>query len=401
MTQPRRVTSFGVRRLLFVIALGVGTAVLAGCETSRGETKDTFNATSATALPVRVATVQTQPAPIAIRAIGTIEPLATVTIRSQVAGRLTKVDFADGQEVKKGDVLFEIDPRPSQAALQLAKANLTRDQALAADAERDARRLENLYEKGTANSEERDTARANADAKTAQVHADEAMVEQAQLDLEYCTIHAPLTGRLGARLVDPGDIIKVNDTALVVLNQISPIYVSFSVPERYLEDIHGYAAAGPLVVEARFPHGDDTVERGALTFIDNQVDRTTGMIKLRGTFANEDRRMWPGQYVDASLILTTRPDAIVAPTKAVQAGPEGQFVFVVKPDQTVEMREVHVGEALDGLSVIDSGLKAGEQVVTDGQLRLTPGARVKILADEAPSAAQPAAGLAAGAEGGA
>ena len=226
------------------------------------------------------------------------------------------------------------------------------------------------------------------------------MVEQAELDLEYCTIRSPVNGRVGARLVHAGDVVKDNETALVVINQIHPIYVTFSVPERYLAEIHHYASAGPLVVEARFPRGDDTVERGALTFIDNQVDPRTGMIRLKGTFSNEDQHMWPGQYVDASLILKTRPNAIVVPSQAVQAGPEGEYVFVVNANRTVEMRSVRTSDTLDGLSVVESGLKPGEEVVTDGQLRLVPGAAVKVLPSEPASASQPAENVAAGGMGG-
>jgi multidrug efflux system membrane fusion protein len=388
----------GVRRALLASVVGLCTAALPCCGASEGTSKDTPG--GGTAEPVHVATVQSQPAPLALHAIGTVEAISSVTLKPQVAGRLTKVNFADGQEVKKGDVLFEIDPRPSQAALELARANLARDQALALDALREAHREAELFDKGIAADRERDQAQADADAKAAQVHADQAMVERAELDLEYCTIRSPLDGRVGARLVDPGDVVKDNETALVVINQIHPIYVTFSVPERYLAEIHHYASAGPLVVEARFPRGDNTVERGTLTFIDNQVDPSTGMIRLKGTFANEDRHMWPGQYVDASLILKTRPNAIVVPSQAVQAGPEGEYVFVVDANRTVEMRPVRTADTLDGLSVVESGLKPGEEVVTDGQLRLVPGAAVKVLPGEPASASQPAENVPAGGIGG-
>lgn len=392
--------AIGVRCALLVVLLSFCVTTLPGCGASTHQSTPAPGARTSEAAPVRVATVRSQPAPLALRAIGTVEALASVTVRSQVAGRLTKVDFADGQEVRTGDVLFEIDPRPSQAALQLAQANLARDQALALDAQREARREQELFAKGTAADRERDQAQADADAKSAQVRADEAMVEQAKLDLEYCTIRSPLDGRVGARLVDPGDVVKVDDTPLVVVNQIHPIYVTFSVAERYLAEIRRYAAVAPLVVEARFPQSDDTVERGVMTFTDNRVDQTTGMIRLRGTFANEDSRMWPGQFVDVSLILTTRPDAIVVPTRAVETGPDGRFVFVVDTNHAARMRPVQVAGTLDGLSVIKSGLTAGEQVVTDGQLRLTPGAAVKIVTDEGPSTDQSADNAPAAAGGG-
>jgi len=391
---------FGVLRVLVALVLALGAATLPGCGASKNVSKDRAGATTNAAQPVRVATVQSQSAPLALRAIGTVEALASVTIRSQVAGRLTNVGFADGQEVRQGDILFESDQRPTQAALELARANLARDQALALDAQREARRVAELFANGTAADRERDQAQADADAKAAQVRADEAMVEQAELELEYCTIYSPLSGRVGARLADPGDVVKANDTPLAVVNQIHPIYVAFSVPEGDLAEIRRYASKGPLVVEARFPQDESGVKRGTLTFTDNQVDRDTGMIRLKGTFANEDGHMWPGQYVDVSLILTTRPEAIVVPTKAVQAGPDGQFVFVVDANRTVEMRPVRITDTFDELSVVESGLKPGQQVVTDGQFRLTPGTMVEVLPGAPESAGQPAENVAANSAGG-
>lgn len=393
--------ALGFWRAVLAVAAGSCALSLWGCESSASASRDAPAGAASAAQPVHVANVEQREVPLALRAIGTVEALASVTIRSQVAGRLTKVDFDDGQEVQAGDVLFEIDPRPAQAALALSRANLTRDKAMALDAEREAKRVAGLFSNDNASDRERDEARADADAKAAQVQADEAMMEQAELDLEYCTIRAPLTGRVGARLVDPGDIVKDNDTALVVVNQIDPIYVSFSVAERHLSEIRRYAATGALTVEARYPQGDETVEHGTLTFTDNEVDRSTGMIRLKGTFANASGRMWPGQFVNVSLVLTTRPQAIVTPTKAIQAGPEGQFVYVVDAKQTVEMRPVRIADALDGLTVVESGVAPGERVVTDGQLRLVPGAEVKVLADESASASQPADGASNATNGGA
>lgn len=398
----RQVVSNVIRHdhgIAFVLLVTLCGVTVPGCEQSTAGGGDEIGGSTSMAQPVRVATVRTQSAPLTIPAIGTVEAMATVTIRPQVDGRLTKVNFADGREVDAGDVLFEIDPRPSQAALQLAQANLARDQALAEDAKREAQRMERLYAKDNAAERERNHAEADADAKAAQVRADQAMVEQAEQQLEYCTIHAPIAGRVGARLAEVGDVVKANDTALVVLKQIHPIYVSFSVAESHLTEIRRYAAAGPLTVEALFPPDDTATERGTLTFIDNQVDRNTGMIRMRGTFSNKDKAMWPGQYVDVSLILTTRPNAIVVPTRAVQAGPHGQYVFVVKPDKTVEMTPVKIADALDDSSVVESGLSPGQEVVTDGQLRLAPGSRVTILTDASTSASELAARVAAAGAG--
>jgi multidrug efflux system membrane fusion protein len=389
-TQPDRLTSAGGAELAVraLLVLGWSLAMIAGCSASDGATKGQ-SAGPVAALPVRVATVRTQAAPLALRAIGTVEAFASVTVKPQVDGRLTKVYFAEGQEVKTGDTLFEVDRRPFEASLQLARANLARDQALARDAESEARWVGGLFASGSAADRERDQAEAQAEAKEAQVKADEAAVEAAELELEYCTIRSPLDGRVGALLTDQGNVVEANVTQLVVINQVHPIYVSFSVAERHLSSIRHYQTAGPLTVEVHVPQSDAAAEQGKLTFVDNQVDPTTGMIRLKGTFANERSRLWPGQFVDVSLILTMRPGAVVVPTQAVQAGPEGQFVFVVNDQSKVDMRSVSIGDTLGALSVVQSGLKPGEQVVTDGQLRLTPGAAVAPIPGESGSTTQP------------
>jgi multidrug efflux system membrane fusion protein len=378
------------RAILDFLALVLPLAVVAGCGKSGGTTNGAQGGSVGAALPVRVATVQTQPAPLALHAIGTVEPYASVTIKPQVDGQLIEVRFAEGQEVKAGDILLQIDPRPFEAALQLAQADLARDQALARDAQREARRIAGLYAKGSAADREYSQTQADAEAKAAQVKADEAAVASAELELAYCTIRSPLDGRIGARLADPGNVVKINETELAVINQVHPIYVSFSLAERHLATIREHMASGPLAVEVRVPQSDGPVERGELTFVDNQVDPTTGMIRLKGTFANEHGRLWPGQYVDVALILVVRPSAIVVPTQAVQTGPQGLFVFVVDNHQKVEMRSVSIGDALEGVSVVESGLKPGEQVVIDGQLRLTAGAKVTLIHGAAHGTTSPA-----------
>jgi multidrug efflux system membrane fusion protein len=330
-------------------------------------------------VPVTVGTAILKSVPVQLQAIGRVEAYSTVSLKSRLDGQLTRVHFQEGQEVRKGDLLFTIDPRPLEVALMRAQAELDRDKALAEKADTDLRRYADLVRKDYVSKQQYDEIRASADALKATVAADKASVENARLQLSYCFIRAPFTGITGNLLVDQGSMIKANaDTGMVDIVQIQPIYVSFSVPEQNLPSIKKHMAAERLRVEAAIPGEEGTPELGILTFLDNQVNSQTGTILLKGTFANKDRRLWPGQFVNAVLTLTTRPHAVVIPSRAVQAGQDGEYVFVVKPDLTVESRPVVVGITLAGEVVIDKGLEPGEQVVTDGQLRLAPGARVQI-----------------------
>ena len=333
---------------------------------------------AAGAVPVRVGTATREDMPVQIRAIARVEAYNTVTIKPRVAGQIMSVYFTEGQDVKAGEPLFNIDPRPYQAALAQAEGTLARDIALAKDAADEAAWQRNLLQEHVAAQREYDRSQAAADSAQATVRADQAAVAQARLNLEYCSVVSPIDGRTGGRLADMGNVVKADDTALVVINQINPIYVAISVPEQNLAQIKRYQAAGHLPVEATIPQDEGPPEHGELTFIDNQVDRTTGMILLKGTFGNEERRLWPGQFVSAVLTLTTEPGAIVVPSQAVQTGQSGQYVFVVKDDQTVEMRPVTVGLVLENRTVIQRGVEAGDTVVTDGQLRLVPGVKVSI-----------------------
>jgi membrane fusion protein, multidrug efflux system len=330
------------------------------------------------AVPVEVAIAVRADVPVQIRAIARVEAYATVTVKPQVAGQLMAAHFQEGQDVKAGDLLFSLDPRPFQAALAQAEGNLARDAALAKDAAAQAAREADLYQQNVATQREYESSQADAAAKAATVQADQATVEVARLNLEYCSIRSPVDGRTGAVLAYPGNVVKANEAQLVTVNQVSPIYVTFSVPEPHLAQIRKYQAAGPLPVEADFPQDEGPPERGALSFIDNQVDRMSGMILLKGTFQNEHRRLWPGQFVNAVLTLRTLADATVVPTPAIQIGQAGQFVFVVKADQTVESRPVVTGLALDDRTVIERGIEPGETIVTDGQLRLVPDARISV-----------------------
>jgi multidrug efflux system membrane fusion protein len=363
------------------------------------------------AVPVTVANVALETVPLQVSAIGRTEAYSTVSITSQAEGLMTKVYFTEGQYVKKGDLLFNIDPRPSQAGLagtvanqskavsdqRQAEATLAKDQAQAKTAAVQAQRYEYLYKQGVVSKDQYDQVRTNAEALAAVAKADQAAVASArdsvnaakaavqasQVQVSYTEIRAPIDGRTGSLMIHQGNVIKANDTnPLVVINQVNPIYVTFSVPESQLPDIKRYMAAGPVQVSATIPNDSGPPEQGALTFVDNAVDPATGTVKLKGTFENTQQRLWPGQFVNVSVTLATQPNAIVVPSAVVQTGQQGRYVFVVKDDQTVEMRNVEVQRTTGEKSIIASGLSPGETVVTDGQLRLRPGSKVKIT-DEA------------------
>lgn len=329
-------------------------------------------------IPVMADTVIQKAVPVEIRAIGNVQAYSTVTVKSMVGGEISQVHFKEGQEVEKGDLLFTIDPRPFEAALKQADANLERDMALAENANADAKRFQFLIEKQAVSRQQYEQVRTNAVAREATVRLDQAAVDNAKVQLGYCFLRSPIDGRTGNLLVTRGNIIKANDTEMITINQITPIYVAFSVPEQSLSEIKRYMAARPLKVEALLPNDTRGAEQGVLTFIDNAIDKTTGTILLKGTFTNKGRHLWPGQFVNVVLRLTTQNDAVIIPSQAIQTGQKGQYVFVIKPDLTVEIRPVAVNRTLNNESVIDKGLKAGEKVVTDGQLLLAPGAKVEI-----------------------
>ncbi len=338
----------------------------------------------APAIPVIVATVAEQSVPLKIQAIGNVEVQATVSIKSRLDGQIVKVGFSDGQDVARGQLLFEIDARPLHAQLLQAQAALARDQAQLERARAQEERYKDLLQKGFVSQDAYAQFRTNVDTAAATVRADEAAVENARLQTEYAVIRSPIDGRAGKILIQQGNLVKANDTvSLVVINQVAPIYVSFAVPEQYLGIIRKYMATGKLAVEA-LPSGaadsGATMATGTLAFIDNTVDATTGTVRLRATFPNLDKALWPGQFVTASLTLNEQQNAIVVPSQAIQTGPKGQFVYVIKGG-AAEMREVAV-ERVDGAqSVIGKGLAAGEQVVTSGQSRLIPGMKVSIKSD--------------------
>ena len=350
-------------------------------------------------VPVVVARAETRSMPVTAGAVGTVEASSTVDIRAQVTGQLSAIHFREGQDVTAGTLLFSVDERPFRAALQQAEAVLARDTAQSANAQAQLKRFNDLFNRGLIPRDQFETQTANANALEATLEADRAAVENARLNLQYTRIKAPITGRTGALNLHVGDLVRSNDTnPLITINQLSPVFVTFSVPGRLLSDVRRYSAIKPLTVSVRpsgapsteaaaasdaqgrapstAPTGGDDI--GTVTFIDNTVDPTTGTIKLKATFENRDRELWPGLFVQVSLTLTTNPSALVVPAVAVQIGQQGQFVYVVKEDHTVEVRPVRLDREVGSDAVIAQGLTPGERVVTDGQLRLTPGARVTV-----------------------
>ena len=363
-------------------------------------------------VPVNVATASLRTVPVEIEVIGNVEAYSTIGIKAQVGGELVTVHFQEGDTVKKGDLLFSIDRRPFEAMVSQAQANLARDTAqlsqaranLARDVASEkysraqATRYENLFKQGIISQNQAEQFTSEADTKSeavkadqaaiqssqAAIEADKATVSNTQIQLGYTTIRSPIDGRTGNLMVKQGNVVKANDIDLVMINQISPIYVTFSVPEAQLGDIKRYMAQGKVSVMATSEKDNTQFERGVLTFVDNAVDMTTGTIKLKGTFSNDNRKLWPGQFVRVVVRLTQRQDAVVVPTQAVQTGQDGVFVYVVKEDNTVDSRTVTVGARVDQDVVIEKGLGQGEKVVTEGTLRLVPGSRIRIGSGGAP-----------------
>ena len=416
----------------FILSL----AMLTACSGDPSAPADAKAAPAPEAVPVSVATVATKSVPVQVLANGTVQAMATVTINSQVDGQISAIDFREGQDVKQGDLLFTLDQRPFEATLRQAQANLARDtaqhqqaeaalaQARAAEqqtqanltrdmaqldnANAEVRRYKSLIDDGAISQEQYDqvrtaalameatveadraaitnakavigAAQATVENAKAAIQADQAVVENVRIQLGYTTIRAPMAGRTGGLLVHIGSTVKARDAAspLVVINQIRPTYVAFSVPEQYLAEIRKYREAGSLQTQALIPGQETRPVRGQLAFINNTVDPATGTIQLKAIFPNTDNRLWPGQFVNVTLTLTTVPNAVVVPTQAIQTGQQGPYVFVVQADHTVLSRSVVTGRALDNETIVENGVATGDQVVTEGQIRLVPGARVDI-----------------------
>uniref|UniRef100_B8DLT8 Efflux transporter, RND family, MFP subunit n=1 Tax=Nitratidesulfovibrio vulgaris (strain DSM 19637 / Miyazaki F) TaxID=883 RepID=B8DLT8_NITV9 len=359
--------------------LAVLLAMLAGCSGGDDAAKAKPQKRP---VPVATALAEKRDLPVVVRTVGNVEPYATVSVKSRVDGQVVGVHFKEGQDVRKGDLLFSVDRRALEAALSEAQARLQRDRVLLAKADEDVRRFEKLVADGYVSRDQYEQYRSSADSLRATVRADEASVETARVQLSYTTITAPMSGRAGQVKVDQGNMVRAGaDTVLVVIDQIEPIYVGFALPEMHLATARARMAAGGVPVQARVPgsaNGAGGVSaRGTVSFVDNTVNTATGTIRMRGTFANEARVLWPGQFVDVYVELGEVPGAVVVPAQAVQTGSQGLFAYVVVQDNTVQLRKVRTGLAHDGQVVIEEGVAAGERVVIDGHLRLTPGAVVE------------------------
>ncbi len=358
---------------VLVPAFLITVALLSACSSKKDETPRT----SPPALVVLAAASQ-RDVPVLLRAIGTMEASESVTIKTQISGELTRVAFREGQDVHKGALLFQIDPRSYQAVLKKAEAALARDRVVMENAKTNYERYRQLVKDGIVTQEQAESYRTAADSAAASVAADQAEIENARAQLSYCTITAPIGGRLGVLVVDRGNVVKANDTSLVTINKLSPINAVFTIPEKNFAEIKRAMAAGRLVVEAEVPGAAGFREKGVLSFIDNTVDATTGTIRLKASFENTRKSLWPGQFVNLSITLAMRNSAVVVPSQAIQTGQKGQFVFVAKADGTAEIRPVAAGPVFQGVTVIEKGLQSGEQVVIDGQMRVVPGGKIEI-----------------------
>jgi multidrug efflux system membrane fusion protein len=331
-------------------------------------------------VPVTVAEAKRQDVPIYLDGLGTVQAFNTATVRAQVSGRLVAVPFKEGDEVRAGDVIARVDPRTFQATLDQAIAKKGQDQAQLAGARLDLKRYLDLVPEGYVTQQQADQQRALVAQYEAAVQADEAAIENDQVQLSYCTITAPFAGVLGIRQVDVGNLVSANDqTGIVVITQIKPIAVIFTLPEQALSVIRSNADPQGLTVIALDRNNQAQLAQGRLSAFDNQIDQSTGTIKLKATFANVDRKLWPGQFVNVRLLASVRKNGLVIPAQAVQRGPNGAFVYVAKPDKTVEMRPLTVAQSEEGLALVDKGVQAGERVVVDGQYRLQPGSKIQIV----------------------
>ena len=374
MTQASRRLFAAGTVLIALVAVGLGIYFIAD-----GRAKESRKAPKGLpAVPVSVAPVLQETVPIRLQGIGNVEAYQTVSLKARVDGQIVTVNFREGDPVKKGEVLFRIDPRPYEAALRQAEANALRDAAARDQARSQDRRYQELLAKNFVSKEAYAQIRTNAETAAATVKASQAALENARLNLEYCTITSPLDGYVGRVLLQAGNMVRANDAnPLVVINQVRPIYVNFAVPEQNLPEVRKYRAAGPLTVETLPDPGAPPVQ-GQLIFVDNAVDPSTGTIRLRAQFENADAALWPGQFVNVSLRLTEQVDAIVIPSPAVQNGPQGQYVYVVGPDLVADVRKITVLRTDGERTIVATGLQKGERVVTRGQLRLGSKTRVQL-----------------------
>ena len=344
--------------------------------------------TASPAIPVTAGTVKVEDVPVFLNGIGTVQAYNSVAIKSRVDGQIVRVDFKEGQDVKEGDPLFQIDPRSYQAAVDQAQAAKQKDEANLVGAQADLERYEKLLTPGWQTRQSYDQQKAQVAQLQAAIKGDEAQINTAKINLGYTDIRSPIDGRLGARLVDKGNIVHANDnTPLVMITEFKPIFVSFTLPQETLDDVHENNKQAPLVVRAFSGDGKKQLAEGKLTLIDNMIDQATGTIHLKARFDNENERLWPGEFVSLRVILSMRRGVATVPQQTVQQGPNGHYAYVIKPDNTVERRAVEVASIQDGIAVITKGLAENERVVVDGQFRLTEGARVNPTAAARPGAA--------------
>jgi membrane fusion protein, multidrug efflux system len=328
---------------------------------------------------VAVATARAEAASIYVRAVGTVRPIKSVQVTALVDGPITRVGFRDGQTVAQGDVLFEIDPRPYQAALIQAEGQLARDQADLAAAERDLARTEALSRNGYATGQALDQQRSRVGQLKAGIKTDQGRIAQAKVDLDRTTVRAPIAGRVGAALLTEGNVVRASQmTVLTSINLLAPIEVQFTVPQERLSEVQARMARAPLLTHARSSDDQQKLADGTLTFVDNRVDPTTGTVQMKARYDNADGVLWPGQFVNVQLELERRPQAVVIDTRAVQTGPDGRYVFVVRADDTVEARPVKLAVLEEKTAIVAEGLQAGERVVIDGQLKIQPNGKVRI-----------------------
>lgn len=359
-----------IRQLRWTGLVVMAALVLASCTNKKEKPRPRPPA------PVLTAAAVTADIPQRLVMSGTVEAIESVILRPQLSGELSAVYFSEGQDVKRGQKLFMIDPRPYQAALKKAEAALARNRIIMENARRDHERYAQLVKDGIVTHEQAEGYRTKAESAAADLEADRAAVENARVQLSYCTITAPISGRLGNLTVHRGNVVEVTKTALVTLNRIAPIYITFGLPERELAAVKAKMATGTLLVDADLQDGG--TERGLITFLDNAVDPATGTIKLKGTFENRGRKLWPGQFVQVGITLAEYKGSVAVPSQAVQNGQQGTFVLVVKQDMTAELRPVSVGPTYQGLTAIVKGLVVGEQVVIDGHVRVVPGGKLEI-----------------------
>jgi multidrug efflux system membrane fusion protein len=331
------------------------------------------------AVPVTVEKAQQHTETVQLTAVGKVFPYSTVSVRSQVEGPIVKIDFERGDDVIAGQILFTIDPRPYEVALQVAEANLAKEQALLVDAQSDLKRMEGLVSKKFISQENYDQVYSTMKAQEAGVHAAEANVADAQLKLDYCTIRSPIDGKTGDILIHLGNLVKANDTqALVVINQLKPIFVSFDVPEKFLPPINKRMAQGKVAVTVRDVDGNILSDQGELFFVDNTIDTLTGTIELKANFPNEQDELWPGQFANVELGLYTVDNAILIPTRAIQHGQKGSYVYVIDAGDKAEYRTIQIGESVGSNTIVTEGVDVNEQLVVNGQFRLVDGTAVQV-----------------------